>query len=41
MQNDVIDDVRYWRVITWLDADVDTLHIERISLNDSYWVLSI
>jgi hypothetical protein len=24
----------YWRDMTWLDADVDTLHIKRINLND-------
>jgi hypothetical protein len=24
-----------WRVMTWLDADVDILHVKRIGLNDS------
>jgi hypothetical protein len=23
-----------WHVMTWLDADVDTLHVYRIDLND-------
>jgi hypothetical protein len=34
MQNDVTDDIR--RMLTWhdLDADMDTLHAERICLND-------
>jgi uncharacterized protein YraI len=27
MPNDVTDDIRgWWRGMTWLDADVDTLH---------------
>jgi hypothetical protein len=42
MQNDV--DVMLdgcWRVVTWLNTDVDTLHVKKINLNDIQWVLSI
>jgi hypothetical protein len=40
MQNDV--DVMLdgcW--LTWLNTDVDTLHVKKINLNDIQWVLSI
>jgi hypothetical protein len=25
---------KYWRGITWLDNDVDKLHVKKIDLND-------
>jgi hypothetical protein len=36
MQNDVTDDVTHMLIChDLLDADADTLHVKRISLNDS------
>jgi hypothetical protein len=38
MQNDVVDDVgrmlTWHDLMTWLDADVNTLYVKKISLND-------
>jgi hypothetical protein len=35
MQNDVVDMLyECWHGMIWLDANVDTLHVKRISLND-------
>jgi hypothetical protein len=31
---------RCWRDKTWLDADVETLHIKKFDLNDPQYVLS-